>query len=114
MFVALQAVVAVTTGNHVIAGAALDGVVAITTLNVVGTSAAVEYVITGIAIDNVIAITAIDRVIGGIAVQGVVTRRGGEHLALDGGHIPQRTVSELEVLHHVARYPVGVEAALHP
>ena len=113
MLVALQAVVAVATVQGVIAGAALDGIVAFTALDVVGTGAAVEHVIARLAVDGVVAVARVDAVRRGVARQRVVARRGGEHLGLDGGHVPHRAVGELEVLHHVARCAVGVEVTLH-
>jgi len=113
VLVALQAVVAVATVQGVIAGAAPDSVVAFTALNIVGTSAAVEHVIARLAVDGVVAVARVDGVVGGVARQRVIARRGGEHLGLDGGHVPHRAVGELEVLHHVARCTVGVEVALH-
>ena len=109
----MQAVVAVAAVQGVIAGPALNGVVAVTALNVVVACAPVEHVITGIAVDDVVAVARVDGVRRGIAIQGVVARRGGEHLGLDGGHIPHRAIGELEVLHHIARCAVGVEVALH-
>ena len=113
MFIALQAVVAVAAVEIVIAGAALDGVVAFSALEVVGTGAAIKHIIARLAIDQVVAVARSDAVVGGVAGQRVVARCGGEHLALDGGHIPHRAVGELEVLHHVTRGTVGVEVALH-
>ena len=109
----MQVVVVVAGGKRVIAGAAFEGVVAVIASDIVVAGAAVKYVIACMAIDAIVAIVCVDGVRRGIAIQGVVARRGGEHLGLDGGHVPDRAIGELEVLDHIAGSPVGIEVAQH-
>ena len=113
MLAALQVIVSITTIEIISTRAALDRIGAVTAQYVVRTCTAVEHVITGVAVDGVVAVAAVDGVVDSVAVQGVIARGGGEHLALDGGHVPHRAIGELEVLHHVARCTVGVEVALY-
>ena len=82
-------------------------------MDVVGTSTAVEHVVSGLAVEGVVAVAAAEAVVAGVAGEGVVAGGRDEHFGFDAGHVPGGAIGKLEVLHHVAGCPVGVEVALH-